>query len=166
MMKIKRKIVVTCLLASILVNVLLIFIYINKKDINTQVLDQVIFKGIQSNLIQLEGAIKYQMETEWKNEFHVTEKLDDVVDGVGLAFEVAERTGQLNYEVQVTLWQLYNFLIKYKQDTGFPNTELTEQERKEYIELASRLRSAGWGLNIDHQSGWDSFKEKLNDLLG
>ncbi|WP_281886615.1 hypothetical protein [Paenibacillus sp. YYML68] len=101
----------------------------------------------------------------WSQAHHVTEKLDDVMESVSIAIVVASRTGQLEDEVGAALDNLYSYLSPYKKDSGYPNTVLSDSERDEFVELAKRLREAGWGMKQGYHSGFDSFIEKVGGLL-
>ncbi|WP_308639660.1 hypothetical protein [Paenibacillus silvisoli] len=151
---------------SIIGNVIFgLFLY-QKNGNDQQTLEQVVFNGIQSNLVQLEGAITYQHDHGWSNPSHVTEKLSDVMEGIGLAFEIGKRSGALNKDKENLLWDLHRYLIGFKADSGYPNVTLSDDEREDYVELGENLRLSGWGMNLGYGSGWLDFEQKTRKLLG
>jgi hypothetical protein len=150
---------------SLLGNVILMFFLMHKNEIDKQTLERIAFNGIQSNLVQLEGSINYQIDTGWSNQSHVTEKLEDVIEGIGLAFEIGNRSGALDKEKEQLLWELHGYLSKFKADSGFPNVILNDKERDDFIKLGKNLRSSGWGMNLGYGSGWSDFEQKTRKLL-
>ncbi|KRE99426.1 hypothetical protein ASG89_28105 [Paenibacillus sp. Soil766] len=150
---------------SILGNFLLAFFLNNKNESDRQTMEQIAFRGIQSNFIQLEGSITYQMETGWGNQSYVTEKLEDVMEGIGLIIEIGNRSGALNKDNENLLRELQDYLSDYKEDTGFPNAVLSDKERDDFIKLAEKLRSSGWGMNLGYGSSWKDFEQKTRKLL-
>lgn len=150
---------------SLLGNVVLAFYIHYKNEADRQILEQVAFRSIQTNLVQLEGAIAYQNDHGWEQPSHVTEKLDDVREGVGLALEIGSYTPALDQEKEHLLWRLYNHLTSFKTDSGFPNATLSDRERDELIALGDHLRSAGWGMNMGYGSGWEEFEAKVRKLI-
>jgi hypothetical protein len=150
---------------SLLGNLILAFFLNNKNEIAKQTLEQIAFKGIQSNFVQLEGSIKYQKDNGWTNQSHVTEKLEDVLEGIGLAFEIGNRSGALNKEKENLLWELNDYLSDFKADSGVPNVVLNDKEHDDFIKLGENLHSSGWGMNLGYGSGWNDFEQKTRKLI-
>ncbi len=132
---------------------------------NQGALQQVSFYSIQSNLVQLEGAIAYQNENGWGSEHHVIEKLDDVMEGIGVTYSVGSHSGVLNKEKEQVLWRLQDYLDDFVQDSGYPNVTLNEEERGKFIKLGEHLRSVGWGMNRGYSGSWESLEQKTMDLI-
>ncbi|RED51642.1 hypothetical protein [Cohnella lupini] len=150
---------------SLLGNLILVFFLFHKNEVDKQILEQIAFIGIQSNLVQLEGSIYYQIDTGWSNQSHVTEKLEDVIEGISLAFEIGKRSGALDKEKENLLWELHGYLIKFKTESGYPNVVLNDKDLDDFINLGKKLRSSGWGMNLGYGSGWSDFEQKTRTLL-
>lgn len=155
-----------CIFGISLIGNLILTLFLNhKNEIDKQTLEQVAVYGIQSNLVQLEGSIKYQIDTDWSNQSHVTEKLEDVIEGVGLAFEIGNRSRALDKEKEKLLWELHGYLSKFKEGSGYPNVILNDKERDDFIKLGKNLRSSGWGMGLGYGSGWRGFEQKTRKLV-
>jgi hypothetical protein len=120
---------------------------------------------IQSDLVQLESSIAFQMDQNWKNENNVIEKIEDVREEIGSLMTIGKDIGGLTSEHETDLWKLYNYLSKYPDYSGYPNTVLSSDEKLMLEKLEKDLRDVGWGMNIGYSGGWESFSEKLNKLL-
>lgn len=152
------------LLISILTNIILIT-YINMR--NNQIDDTLssLTFNIQSDLVQLEGAIDYQVTNKWKDGNFVIEKIEDVMEGINYIMRTGKDSGSITKQQEQELWSLHRFLSHYPGYTGFPNTLLNSNQRRELEELGNKLKTAGWGMNIGYSGGWESFSESLKILI-
>ncbi|WP_454190125.1 hypothetical protein [Paenibacillus sp. Marseille-Q7038] len=120
---------------------------------------------IQVDLVELESAINYQMEQNWQDDNVVLEKLEDVKEELDSLMKIGQSLGRLTKEQEAELSIFYNYVSKYPDYTGVPNTVLSSEDRRKLAALASNLPKAGWGMNIGYSGDWDSFSEKLTKLL-
>jgi hypothetical protein len=149
---------------SIVINIVLIgYMYLKGSQLNNAYSQST--SRLQSDLVQLEGAIGYQIENDWQEGHTVIEKIEDVRESINEAMVTGKNIGLLSKAHENDLWQLYTYFSKYPTYTGFPNTNLDNTEINELVELRDDLRSAGWGLNIGYSSDWDSLSEKILALI-
>lgn len=120
---------------------------------------------VQTDLVELESAIRYQMDQNWQDDNVVLEKMEDIKEELNSFMKLGQTLGRLTKEQERELSILYNYVSKYPDYTGVPNTVLSSTDRKKLEVLASNLPKAGWGMNISYSGDWDSFSEKLNKLL-
>ncbi|MBD7966734.1 hypothetical protein [Paenibacillus gallinarum] len=120
---------------------------------------------VQTDLVELESAINYQMDQSWQDDNVVLEKMEDIKEELNSFMKIGQTLGRLTKEQERELSILYNYLSTYPDYTGVPNTVLSSADRKKLEVLASNLPKAGWGMNISYSGDWDSFSEKLNKLL-
>lgn len=120
---------------------------------------------VQTDLVELESAIRYQMDQNWQDDNVVLEKMEDIKEELNSFMKLGQTLGRLTKEQERELSILYNYVSKYPDYTGVPNTVLSSADRKKLEVLASNLPKAGWGMNISYSGDWDSFSEKLNKLL-
>ncbi|WIV20331.1 hypothetical protein QPK24_06455 [Paenibacillus polygoni] len=120
---------------------------------------------VQTDLVELESTIHYQMEQGWNDDNVVLEKMEDIREELNSFTKLGQSLGRLTKEQERELSILYNYVSKYPDYTGVPNTILSSADRKKIEVLASNLPKAGWGMNISFSGDWDSFSEKLNKLL-
>ena len=120
---------------------------------------------VQTDLVELESAIRYQMDQNWQDDNVVLEKMEDIKEELNSFMKLGQTLGRLTKEQERELSILYNYVSKYPDYTGVPNTVLSSADRKKLEVLASNLLKAGWGMNIGYSGDWDSFSENLNKLL-
>src|SRR5690554_3936575 len=108
-----KKYVKITIVISIIFNITLVsYIYLKNNDLNNAVSD-IAFHAIQHNLVQLEGAIKYQIDVDWNDPYAVTEKLEDVLSGIQITMLTGENIRSLSKEQKNTLHSLLSYLNKY-----------------------------------------------------
>lgn len=144
-----------------------VFLIINLIVTNNRIDDTISIQTfkIQGDLVELESSITYQAEHKWKEENLVIEKIDDVQEDINSLITIGKDIGKLSREQEEDLWNLYSYLTKFPEYSGFPNKILSTDERKLLEKLSKDLRQVGWGMNIGYSGGWESFSEKLNNLL-
>ncbi|WP_160032137.1 hypothetical protein [Paenibacillus sp. An7] len=120
---------------------------------------------VQTDLVELESAIHYQMDHIWQDDNVVLEKMEDIKEELNSFMKLGQSLERLTKEQEKELTILYNYVSEYPDYTGVPNTVLSSADRKKLEILASNLPKAGWGMNIGYSGDWDSFSEKLNKLL-
>lgn len=160
-----KKYVKIAIVISIIFNITLVcYIYLKNNDLNNAVSD-IAFHAIQHNLVQLEGAIKYQIDMDWNDSYAVTEKLEDVLSGIQITMLTGENIRSLSKEQKNSLQSLLSYLHKYPKDSGYPNKELSDIEKGNFVKLAENLNKAGWGMGNSYSSDWKSFSESVNKLV-
>ncbi|WP_124114134.1 hypothetical protein [Paenibacillus xylanexedens] len=120
---------------------------------------------IASNIIQLEGAIMFQIQNNWNEPNNVNEKVEDVIEGLYMTRSVADRFNKLSSEDDEILMRLIRYFEKFPSYSGFPNYSIDEKEIKAYVKLREDLRDVGWGMNISYSSSWHELIEKANKLM-
>lgn len=158
------RIIKISLILSIIINIILA-VYINFNNNQMEdTLSRLTFV-IQRNLVELESSIDYQIQNNWIDENLVLEKIEDVRESINTIMVTGRDSGVITTEQEQDLWNLYNFLRKYPEYTGFPNTVLNNNQRNEIKELRGKLRTAGWGMNISYRGSWESFRKSIKILL-
>lgn len=152
------------LVLSISINILL-FTFLSMKDKSYNESFSQMSRLIISDLVQLEGVINYQYENNWNTDNVILEKIEDIKKETQYAIETGRKTGVITKQLEQDLNLLLNYLNKFPEYTGYPNTTLDEEERKKLIEMRDSLRQVGWGMNISYTAGWDSFHESLMKLI-
>lgn len=158
-MKTKNIIIVV----SIVINCILIT-YVFWRESHLREIYSGLSFGLQSDLVQLESTINYQMNNKWNDENTVLEKIEDVTEGINQLMVTGKNAGMITESQENDLWTLYKYFAKFPTFTGFPNTKLDNDGINELIQLGNDLRSAGWGTNIGYSSDWGSFSMKVKDL--
>jgi len=120
---------------------------------------------LQSDLVQLEGSIDYQIKNGWNNVDSVIEKIEDIREVINHLMVLGKDLGLITSQQEDDLWKLYKYFSNYPTYSGYPNTELDNKEIDKLIQLQENLRSAGWGMNIGYSSDWTSFSEKIDELI-
>ncbi|MBP1989567.1 hypothetical protein [Paenibacillus eucommiae] len=149
---------------SCFLNVILITNWIMTNNRIDDTISRQAFK-IHRDLVELESSITYQSDHNWKEENLVLEKIEDVQEDINSLKTIGKDIGRLSRKQEEDLWNLYNYLLKFPEYSGFPNKTLSTDERKLLEKLSKDLRQVGWGMNIGYSGGWESFSEKLNNLL-
>lgn len=159
-MKIKKMAIIISVIASVL---LVAYFYLKINHAADAYAN--LTTALQSDIVQLEGAIDYQIENNWHDQNNVIEKIEDVRESINYLMVTGKNLGIISQRQEEDLWKLERFFVKYPTYTGFPNMELSEQEIKQLIELKDKLRYAGWGMNIGYGSDWSSLSQKTALLL-
>jgi hypothetical protein len=121
---------------------------------------------IQWDLVQLEGAIANQIETQWMQPSHVSEKVGDVLQDIMVILEVNSGISVLSEQEKDYLNSLYHSLSDYPNDNMVePLNDLSQTEIDKLIQLRKALRDVEWGVGFSNSGHWDSFIEKLIKLL-
>ncbi len=152
------------LIVSIVINIILLTIIMLKINQFEDTLSRLTLY-LQSDLIQLESAIDYQNKNNWKEDNVVLEKIEDVKESINYVMVTGKDSDTITKQQEQDLWTLYNFLKKYPDYNGFPNTQLSETDRSKLVELGLKLRTAGWGMNMSYNGGWESFSKALRTLV-
>lgn len=152
------------MMISLLLNMILIMMLITNNNRIDDAISNHTFQ-VQTDLLELESAIRYQMDQNWQDDNVVLEKMEDIKEELNSFMKIGQTLGRLTKEQERELSILYNYVSKYPDYTGVPNTVLSSADRKKLEVLASNLLKAGWGMNIGYSGDWDSFSENLNKLL-
>lgn len=159
-MKIKK----IAIIVSIALSALLIVYFYLKENHITDAYANLSFT-LQSDIVQLEGAIDYQIKNNWQDQNNVIEKVEDVRESINYLMITGKHLGIISKSQEEDLWKLERFFVKYPVYTGFPDTELNDQQISQLVELKNKLRNVGWGMNIGYHGDWKSFSEKIALLL-
>jgi len=159
-MKTKKIIIVL----SVLLNIVLITYLFLKENHLTSVYSNLSF-GLQGDLVQLESAIDYQIKNNWSEENTVLEKIEDIQESINYLMVTGKDSGIISRKQEEDLWKLHRYFSKFPTYSGFPNTNLDNKSINDLIMLKDDLRAAGWGMNLGYSSDWNSFSEKINNLI-
>lgn len=151
------------IVVSIVINCILIT-YVFWRESHLREIYSGLSFGLQSDLVQLESTIDYQMNNKWDDENMVLEKVEDVTEGINQLMVTGKNAGMITESQENDLWTLYGYFAKFPTFTGFPNTKLDNDGISKLIQLRNDLRSAGWGTNVGYSSDWESFSMKLINL--
>jgi hypothetical protein len=146
------KIIKISLILSIIINIgLLLYLH----DKNNRMKDTLsrLTVGIQSDLVQLENSIDYEIKNNWIDDNRVLEKIEDVRESINSVWVTAKYSGVITTELEQDLLNLSNFLSRYPEYTGFPTTDLSNDQKRDIKELRNKLRRAGWGMNLSYHFG-------------
>ncbi|MBD8501235.1 hypothetical protein [Paenibacillus arenosi] len=141
---------------SICLNVLfLAFSYI-RYDSNEEALNHAATM-VMHDFIELESAIDYQIKMNWVDESVILEKIEDILENLHMIEVYGSQSDLIDKQSNKELIAIAHVLSRYPEYTGFPNAQLTEKERKAFIQLRDKLRRAGLGMNMSFTGGWDNF---------
>lgn len=110
--------------------------------------EQVLITEVQSNLVELEGLIAHESETNWSEPKLVTTKLGDVLNGITLGITTGHQLGTLSKRDDDILQKLYLRLNQYPTNDEYSFVDLNGQDKKNFEELREILREAELGFNI------------------
>lgn len=124
------------------------------------------FRNIEFNLVELEGAIQFQKNNNWTNPFAVTEKVQDIIEGINITLIVSKDMGNLTKENEDALIRLLNIISKYDKYGDFPDgiKMFNTQDENDFIKLGNDLRKVSWGMNLSFGKNDNEFKEAVNNL--
>lgn len=137
----RKKYIVNILLLVIIIVATSILFYHN--DRLSRVKSDMGFRMISANIIQLEGAIMFQMQNNWNEPNNVIEKVEDVIEGIYITRKVSSDLQKLSKEDDEVLLRLIRYFEK----------------------LRGNLRDVGWGMNLGYSSDWNELKDKANKLM-
>lgn len=160
-MKKIKKILVIC---SVLLNIVLVTYGALKINHISGVYSNLSF-GLQSDLVQLETNIDYQIKNNWREEDTVIEKVEDIRESIHYLMITGKDLGIITKAQEKDLWKLIRYFSNYPTYSGYPNTKLDDTTKNSLIELKADLRSSGWGMNLGYGGDWNSFSKKLNTLI-
>lgn len=147
-------------------SILLAFENHNQKERLITVKHELPLSQIQWDLVQLEGAIAYQMENQWKQPSHVREKVGDVLQDIIVILQVDNGIRVLTEQEKVHLDRFHMKLSDYPKDNMVePSNELSQTEIDQLIQLRKALRDVEWGVGFSNSGLWDSFMGKLTKLI-
>lgn len=124
------------------------------------------FRNIEFNLVELEGAIQFQKDNNWTNSFAVTEKVQDVIEGINITLIVSKDMGNLTKENEDTLILLLRIISKYDKYGDFPDgiKIFTTQDKEDFSKLGDELRKVSWGMNLTFGKNDAEFKDAVSNL--
>jgi len=125
---------------------------------------QLFYREVQENLVELEGLIAHQKDNNWPEPNLVTTKLSKVLDGMYLSLDNAKYLKIISNSDKEILEKLTSKLRLYPQDETYRFSNLTQEDKKNFELLQSKLRDAQLGLNITIYNDWKSFMSKSKVL--
>jgi hypothetical protein len=126
--------------------------------------DQLFYTEVQDNLVELEGLIGHQQRNNWSEENLVTQKLNEVMDGLYIALNNGKYTKTLSKSDREIYENLLSKLRQYPQDQQYEFTKLTQEDRENFVALRTKLRNVGLGLNLTNQTEFESFIDEIKAL--
>ncbi|WP_159888757.1 hypothetical protein [Paenibacillus puerhi] len=135
------------------------------KDKSQEIKSKMGFQLIANDIIQLEGAIMFQIENNWSDPNNVLEKIEDVIESIYITQEVTSKLNILADKDKEVFSRLSSFFEGFPKYSGFPNNKINDKEIQMFEELREDLRVVGWGMNISYSSDWNEFTEKVNKLM-
>ena len=120
---------------------------------------------IQQDIVQLEYSIYHQTQNNWPSGHLVLEKIEDIQEEGWALKKIGKDIGGLSSAQEEDIDRLSHLLSKYPEYSGIPDQEVSEDDIKILEELQKNLREVGWGMNLNYSGSWESFSEKLNQLL-
>ncbi|WP_258881423.1 hypothetical protein [Paenibacillus sp. sptzw28] len=126
--------------------------------------EQILVKEVQHNLVELEGLIANQSDSNWSEPNLVTTELGDVLNGIWLGMTTGEQLGTFSKRDNEILNNLYAKLNQYPSDELYSFVDLTGEDKKNFEELRKTLRHVGLGLNISISASMDSFLKQAEEL--
>ncbi|WP_433922918.1 hypothetical protein [Paenibacillus taichungensis] len=158
----KYSIAISILLVMIIVAISILYYQDDKLN---EVKSDMGSRMIVSNIIQLEGAIMFQMQNNWNDPNNVIEKVEDVIEGLYMTRSVVDQFNKLSSEDDEVLMRLIRFYERFPSYSGFPNYSINEKEIKAFEKLRENLRDVAWGMNISYSSSWYELIEKAKKLM-
>lgn len=125
--------------------------------------DDLAFVLIASRMVQLEGAIGYQVQEGWTTPSHATEKIEDVSAGLGTVMKIADTLGNLTESERDVLLHSLEYISQFREYSVYPGP-VDEYKLKALEELRNRLRQAGWGMGIGYSGSWTIVLQQLKEL--
>ena len=124
------------------------------------------FRGIEHNLVELEGAIQFQKDNNWTNSYAVTEKVDDVIEGINITMIVSKDMGNLTKENENTLKLLRDIISEYDKYGDYPDSSesVSTQDKDAFNKLADDLNKVNWGIGFNYGKDDKEFKVAVNNL--
>ena len=124
------------------------------------------FRNIEFNLVDLEGAIKFQEDNNWTNSYDVTEKVDDVIEGINITLIVSKDMGNLTKENENTLNLLRDIISEYDKYGDYPDSSesVSTQDKDAFNKLADDLNKVNWGIGFNYGKDDKEFKVAVNNL--
>jgi hypothetical protein len=149
----------TILAVSLFVNVAL-FMNTMRVDRNQEFKFELLNAYIYRDLAQLEATIQYQVDHHWENEDLVTQKVDDAMDSIILHIGM-----ERDNDKREVLWQLHDYMIKFRIGDEYTKVSLTEKQRADYIDLGEKLRTSGWTFHAGIDTSWDAFSSRVAEFV-
>lgn len=150
---------------SLVINAFLIVYLVNgflQMSLNHK---ELFYSEVQFKLIELDGLIENQKENDWTEPNLVTTQLGDVLNGIHVATSSANYTGWLNNDDQETMESLNNTLSQYPHDELYEFSVLTQSDKNDFEDLQLKLQNVGIGMNMTSNNDWESFIERVEELL-
>ena len=160
-----RKIYIAAICILAIFVVVIGSLYYNKHAKLQDAKSEMAFRLIAWNLVQLEGAIMYQMDNQWSDPNSVIEKVEDIIEGISVTRMLSKDLNMLTKKEDETLTQLLSFFERFPDYTGFPNSTLDVSDIEMFEQLRKNLRDTGWGLHISYSAGWSEFMDMANKLI-
>jgi len=128
--------------------------------------DSLRLRSIESNLFKLQWAIQVQEENNWSNPFAVTEKIQDVIEGISTTFAVGRDLKIMKRENEDTLYLLLKVITTYDKYGDSPDgvKKFNTEDQQAFRKLGSDLKKVGWEMGVGYGENNDKFKKAVNNL--
>lgn len=150
---------------SILVNLILIIIVIVGYLKMNLVHEQLFYSEVQWKLVELDGLIEHQKETNWSEPNLVTTQMSAILNGIFVAKSSGEYSGWISSNERMTMESLYAALNRYPHDEIYTFSELTQADKESFEDLQVKLQNLGFGMEMTISNDWKTFLNKAEKLI-
>lgn len=150
--------------SSIFVNILVVLILVWGNITVNFSNDQLLYTEVQDNLIELEGLIGHQQQNNWSQANLVTQKTNEVLDGLYISLNNGKYTKTISKNDREILEKLFSKLRQFPQDKQYEFITLTPEDKENFVALRTKLREVDLGLNITNNHHFDSIFDQLQSL--
>jgi len=122
--------------------------------------------SIEFNLVKLQWAIELQEENNWSNPFAVTEKMNDVLEGISMTMVLGKDLKIMKKEKEDTLILLVKVFSEYDKygDSLDGVKKFNTEDQQAFSKLGSDLKKVGWEMGENLSENDDEFKEAVYNL--
>lgn len=105
--------------------------------------------------------ITYQIDNDWSEPNFVTSKMAGVLNGIGLGRVTGGQLGTLSKSVNRTLSHLQSKLRQYPHGKLYSLADVTDENKKSFVEFRKILREAGFGMQIQISADMGYFMQQV-----
>lgn len=122
--------------------------------------------SIELNLVKLQWTIELQEENNWSNPFAVTEKMNDVLEGIYMTMVLGKDLKIMKKKKEDALLLLAKVFSEYDKSGDSPDgvKEFNTSDQQAFNKLGSDLKKVGWGMGENLSENDDEFKEAVYKL--
>ncbi|RPF56136.1 hypothetical protein [Aquisalibacillus elongatus] len=162
----RKKAIFGTLVVLIVVLVMIIIWGFNKMNYVTE---QVV-TDIRQDFIQLEDRISSQREDQWSEPGLVTTKVEELMNGIGLAWNIGSSLNTFSQSEEEFFYHLNGSLQQFDYRTESEPlgvySDLSSEDQKNYEELGEILREVGFEKsNLGENATKDTVMRQLEELV-